>query len=280
MEDGQAGADLVREREQVQLDPEPAVIALLDLLEQVEVLGEGVLGLPGGAVDPLELRVLLAPPPVRARRAQQLEGGNGPGRGDVGPAAQVAPAAVAGLRVEVVVDGQGAVPDLDSLLVAGPAPLVDDLELVRLVLQLGPRLVVGDDPPGEALPLLDDLAHALLDPVQVLGPERLGDVEVVVEAVLDRRPDAQPRLREQVLDGLGQHMRGRVPHDHPAVIAVQGHRLDLVALLDDMAEVPERPVDPGRDHGLRPVLGLVEQVPGGRARAHRPLVPLDLDGDA
>jgi hypothetical protein len=30
-----------------------------------------------------------------------------------------------------------------------------------------------DDPPGEALPLLDDLAHALLDPVQVLGPERL-----------------------------------------------------------------------------------------------------------
>jgi hypothetical protein len=41
VEDGQAGADLVREREQVQLDPEPAVVALLDLLEQVEVPGRG-----------------------------------------------------------------------------------------------------------------------------------------------------------------------------------------------------------------------------------------------
>src|SRR4029453_14446361 len=138
-----------------------------------------------------------------------------------------------------------------------------------------------DHPPGEALALLDELAHALLDPVQVLGPERLGDVEVVIEAVLDRRPDAQPGPGEQVLDGLGEHVGGRVPHDHPAVVAVQGPRLDLVALLDHMAEVPEHPVDPGRDHGPLLVLPLaVEQVPGGRARAHRPLVPIDLDGDA
>ena len=286
VEDGQAGADLVREREQVELDPEPAVVPLLDLLEQVEVLGEGVLGLPGGAVDPLELRVLLAPPPVRARRPQQLEGRDGPGGRDVRPAAQVAPAALTAARVEVVVDGQRAVPDLDGLLLAGPAPLVDDLQLVGLVLQLGPGLVVADDPPGEALPLLDDLAHALLDPVQVLGNERLLDVEVVVEAVLDRRPDAQLRLREQVLDGLGEHVRGRVAHDHPAVVAGQGHRFDLVALLDDMPEVPQHPVDPGRHHrlGLVPAvalaLALVEQVPGGRARVHRPLVPIDLDGDA
>jgi hypothetical protein len=168
----------------------------------------------------------------------------------------------------------------------GLAPLVDDLELVRLVLQLGSGLVIGDDPPGEALPLLDDLAHALLDPVQVLGDKRLLDVEVVVEAVLDRRPDAQLRLREQVLDGLGEHVRGRVPHDHPAVVAGQGHRLDLVALLHGMAEVAQHPVDPGRDHGLGlvlapvPALALVEQVPGGRARVNRPLVPIDLDGDA
>src|SRR4029453_2271068 len=102
----------------------------LDLLEQAEVLGEGVLGLPGGAVDALELRVLLAATPVGAGRAQQLEG------------------------------------------------------------RLGPGLAVGDGPAGEALALLDDLAHALLDALQILGPERLVDVEVVVEAVLDRRADA------------------------------------------------------------------------------------------
>src|SRR4029450_12067638 len=118
------------------------------------------------------------------------------GGGDVRAAAQVPPAALAGLGVEVVVDGERAVADLDGLLVAGPAPLVDDLELVGLVGQLGAGLVVRDDPPGEALALLDDLAPALLDPLQVLWGERLGDVEVVVEAVLDRRPDPQLRLRE------------------------------------------------------------------------------------
>src|SRR4029450_9631368 len=91
MEHGQAGADLVGERQQVQLAPEAAVVALLDLLEQVEVPLEGLPRLPCGAVDPLELGVLLAAAPVGARRPQQLEGGDGPGRGDARAPAAVEP---------------------------------------------------------------------------------------------------------------------------------------------------------------------------------------------
>jgi hypothetical protein len=55
MEDGQPGTDLAREREQVELGPEPAVVAALGLLQALQMLGQRLLRLPGGAVDPLQL---------------------------------------------------------------------------------------------------------------------------------------------------------------------------------------------------------------------------------
>ena len=55
-----------------------------------------------------------------------------------------------------------------------------------------------DDPAGEPLAGLDDLAHALVEVGQVLRGERPGDVEVVVEAVPDRRSDAQLGVRERL----------------------------------------------------------------------------------
>src|SRR3978361_2150687 len=50
----------------------------------------------------------------------------------------------------------------------------------------------GERRPGDPLPGPDDLGHLLLDGGEVLGGERPLRVEVVVEAVLDRRADAQP----------------------------------------------------------------------------------------
>ena len=73
VEHGQAGADLVGEREQVELGAELAVVALLRLLEPGEVRGEVLLGRPRRAVDALEHRVLLVAPPVGAGHPHQLE---------------------------------------------------------------------------------------------------------------------------------------------------------------------------------------------------------------
>ena len=66
MEDGEAGADLLGEREQVELRAEATVIALLGLFQTREVLLERGIRLPRRAVDALELRAVLVAAPVRA----------------------------------------------------------------------------------------------------------------------------------------------------------------------------------------------------------------------
>ena len=67
VEHRQAAADLGREMEQVELGPEPAVVALLGLLEAVQVILEGGLGLPGRPVDALQLRPAARRPASRRR---------------------------------------------------------------------------------------------------------------------------------------------------------------------------------------------------------------------
>src|SRR5262245_13065020 len=109
------------------------------------------------------------------------------------PPAQVLPGHFTSRRVEVVVDGLLRPADLDRLLgadIGARALEPDQLQLVRLSRELGASLLVRDDPAAEQLALLDDLAHLLFDRLQVIRAEWLYDVEVVVEAVLDRRADA------------------------------------------------------------------------------------------
>src|SRR5947207_8804665 len=222
MEDGETGADLVGEGEEVELDTELAVVALGCLLEEPDVLLLRVPGLPRGAVDPLELGVLLAPPPVRRGAAHELERGDVPGGRQVRAAAEVLPRQRA-VGADVVVDRQLARADFDGCALgraARGALETDELELVRLARKLFSRVVVGDRTAYERLALLDDLLHALLDALKVLGMERLGYVEVVVETVLDRRTDAEPRLRKELLHCLRHDVRGRVTEDGATVLGV------------------------------------------------------------
>ena len=58
----------------------------------------------------------------------------------------------------------------------------------------------------------DRLGHLRLDRGEILGREGPRQVEVVVEAVLDGRADAQAGIGEEREDGLGHHVRGGVAH--------------------------------------------------------------------
>jgi hypothetical protein len=156
-------------------------------------------------------------------------------------AAQVGPDPVAGAGVEVVVHGQLGAADLDvGTLGVVRAPLeADQLELVRLVRELGRGVGVADLAAGEVLPGPHDLLHLLLEGGEVLGRERPLGIEVVVEAVLDRRADAQPGAGEQLLHGLREDVRGRVADDRAPVGARGGDRLHLGASRGHPREVPE-----------------------------------------
>ena len=121
--------------------------------------------------------------------------------------------------------------------------VVDELELVGLTGQFGAGLILGlVDPPVEQLALLDDLAHPLFQLVQVLGRERRLDVEVVVEAVGDRRPDAELGVREQILHRLSQHVGGRVPDHAAPVVGVRGDRDHIGVGVGNPAQVAQRAV--------------------------------------
>ncbi len=225
------------------------MVALGGLLQAVLVFAQFVLRRPRSAVDALQLRVLLAAAPVGGGDAGEVPAvADHAGAGQVRTAAEVFPDHLAVAR-RVVVDGEFARADLDGCtlrrFLAALEP--DQLELERLVGEFGTRLVVGDDTTDEALALADDALHLLRDGLEVFGRERLLDAEVVVEAVGDRRADAEVRLRVDPLHRLREHVRRGVAEDVQAVGAVDRDRLDLVGVGHGRGEILEIAVDAHRD---------------------------------
>ncbi len=108
----------------------------------------------------------------------------------------------------------------------GLVDALDDLDLERLVGEDLERLVLRHDVALEGLVLGDDLGHPRLDPLQVLGGEGPPDVEVVVEAVGDGRPDRERRSLEEVEHRLGHDVRGGVADDVAALLGVCGDDLE------------------------------------------------------
>ena len=151
--------------------------------------------------------------------------------------------------------------DLD-LLVCGDG--VDELDLERLALVAEHALGLVARPflLGEGFVARDDLAHLLLDRVEVLRGERLIAEEVVIEAVLDDRADGDLRARPQALDGLGEHMGGVVPDELQRSRVVAADEFDLGVALDRVTEVGEHAIERHGDGALgergRDALGDIE----------------------
>ena len=124
--------------------PEPSVVALLRLLQPLEVLVELVPGREERAVDALQLRAVLVAAPVGAGDAGQLERPDLAGRPNVPAAAEVGEVGV-GAEAERV--GVG-------------AELVDQLELERLVGEALARVGDLNLAPDEAVIALHLASHA------------------------------------------------------------------------------------------------------------------------
>src|SRR6266516_2530398 len=214
--------------EEIELYAETAVIALARLLEPLEVRVEVLLRVERRPVDPRQLRVLLVATPIRAGEARQLHGLDRLRVLQVRAAAEIREVA---LRVE------------------GDRSFrrVDELDLVRLVLleEALLRLCGGDllTPPLASLGQL--AVDLLLDPRQILLADRLRKLEVVVEAVLDRRADRDLHAGVEAPHSLGEQVRGRMAQHRERVgivLVARRQDLDRLAVIERQPEILDAPV--------------------------------------
>ena len=200
------------------------MVALLRLLELLEIGVELLLLGEGGAVDAGEHFAVGIAAPIGAGDLHQLEGvADLAGRGHVRAAAEVEPVAL--------------LVDLDLLVFRDGVDQLD-LEQLALVAEHALGLVARPHLLGEGFVARDDLAHLLLDGVEVLRRERLVAEEVVIEAVLDHRADGDLRARPQALHGLRQHVRGVVPDQLQRARVLAGDEFDLGVALDRVGRGP------------------------------------------
>ena len=96
-----------------------------------------------------------------------------------------------------------------------------------------------------------DLPHLLLDLFEVVGSERSRPVEIVIEAVLDRRTDAELRLRIELEHRGGQQVRGGVAVDFERLGILRSQDLQRGVLFDGAGEIEHLAVDLGRDRRVR-----------------------------
>ena len=243
---------LLLEMEEVHLAPELAVVALLGLLDLLQVRGQVLVTGPGGAVDALELGILGIATPVGASDLGQLEGIADLARGGhVWAAAEIGPCALR-VDLEVLARWNG----VDQL----------DLEQLALALEEGLRLVAAPHLLGEGRVAGDDLAHLLLDLRQVVRVERLGLGKIIIEAVLDHGADGDLGAGPQLLYGFGQHVGAVVPDQLERLGIGARHEFDAGIGHDRIGKIGEGAVERHGHGALGQRLGnALGHIASGRA---------------
>ena len=163
MEHSQAGANLVGEGEEVQFGPQLAVIPASGLFQAGEMRVKVILRSPGRAINSLQLGVLFAAAPIGCRNPSELPPvSDHAGARQMRASAEVPPHALARLGINVVVHGQLALANLNTLagVANGRLPLqADELDFVRLCSKLSQGLVRGDNAALKTLAAFDNRLH-------------------------------------------------------------------------------------------------------------------------
>ena len=228
---------LLADVEQVELAAEPAMVAALGLFELKEVLVELLLARKGGAVDALQLGIFRVAAPIRAGDVHQLEGlAEITGRGQ--------------MRADAEID-EIALPVEADLLVS--RDFADIFGLVGLAdaVEEGDRGVAVPDLARDLLVAAHDLAHARLDLLEILGSERLGAREIVIEPGLGRRPEGDLGVGIQFLDRLRHDMGRIVAQNLEPFRHLPSDDRDGGVMVDHGREIARPAVDPNGDRRLR-----------------------------
>ena len=175
------------------------MVALLRLLQLVQIIVEVLLGEERRAVDALELRILLVAQPVRSCNVEQLERLDAAGRRNVWPAAKVGE--LAGL--------------VNRDLLIGLGELLDEVTLHEVAFRLEAlqSFLTRQKLARVRQVLLRQLLHLLLDGFEIFRREGLLAIEVVEESALGRRAMAKLGLGKKFKHCRRHQVRGRVAID-------------------------------------------------------------------
>ena len=248
----QARPDQRRDREEVEVAAEPAMVAFLGLFDLGDVGLQLLLVEERGAVNALKHLAVGPALPVSPGDREQLERPDLAGVGNMRPAAQVD-------KLPLAIEAQ------DAVLVQ---LVVDVLDLERLA-QVGdelPRLGDRQAEPLERLGVLDDPGHLGLDGGEVvLGEASSGHLDVVIKAAGGRRSKGEPHAGKDPHDGPGHDVRRRVPQDVEC-LAVPGREdphLDRggVAIFERTIEVDDLAPRDRRDRRVRQPLADRQRQP-------------------
>ena len=84
---------------------------------------------------------------------------------------------------------------------------------------------------------------------EVVGCEGPPDVEVVVEAVLDRRADGEVGPLVEVEHRLGEHVGGRMADHLPPLVAARHYHLERPSTRQGSAQVEQSAIEPRGHRG-------------------------------
>ena len=208
----------VVEAVQVELDAEPAVVALLRLAPPPQVGVQVLLRRPDRAVDPLEGGPLLVAAPVGARHREELERADLSGALDVRPLAEVDERAV-------LVDARRRIGLFDAFAFVARSSRISTLNGWLRASKKALPSSGGSSFRTNGWSAATDAAIRSSIARGRPGVSGRGELEVVVEAVLDRRADAELGAREQVQHRLGHHVGGRVAHRVELVVRARVEQL-------------------------------------------------------
>ena len=190
----EAGTHLLGDREEFELAPQEAVVALLRLLLAGDDRVHLGLVFRDHAVDALEHLVLLVAAIVGTRHLREADDA------DLLRVLDVRPSAHLGVVADRV--------DGDRLALGDD--VLQARELVSLPLQDLPRLVGRNLAADKRLIEGDEPGDLLFDFREVLGTQPMRQVEIVIEPLVGRGPDVDLDILEQVLDGARQEVRRRM----------------------------------------------------------------------
>src|SRR5205823_2941553 len=177
---------LLAEVEQVKLAPELAVVAALGLLEPEEILVKLLLARPSRAVDTLQLGIVRVAAPIGAGNIHQLE-------------CLPEPAGRRQMRADAEIDKIPLPVEADLLLGRDLADIFGLITFADAV-EEGDGLVAIPHLTGDRLVAPHDVAHALLDALEVVGRERRRTREVVIKPGLGRRAKGDLGFGIELLD--------------------------------------------------------------------------------